>query len=91
MAGSSTPLLVRFDAWQFADQYLTQPTLLIAGTDADSRWQTDKIHDKIKHTNPNATKILVPGGRYMDFYDRQQYVGPALTNITTFFKHHLNL
>ncbi|RGP70203.1 x-pro dipeptidyl-peptidase [Fusarium sporotrichioides] len=91
MAGSSTPLLVRFDAWQFADHYLTQPTLLIAGTDADSRWQTDKIYDIIKHSNPNATKILVPGGRHMDFYDREQYVGPALANITAFFKHHLNL
>ncbi|KAM0328775.1 hypothetical protein ACHAQA_005189 [Verticillium albo-atrum] len=91
MAGSSTPLLVRFDSWQFADQYLVQPTLLIAGEDADSRWQTDKIHDKIKDTNPNATKILVPGGRHMDFYDREQYVGPTLANITSFFKTHLSL
>ncbi|KAF7554614.1 hypothetical protein G7Z17_g2764 [Cylindrodendrum hubeiense] len=91
MAGSSTPLLVRFDAWQFAGQYLTQPTLLIAGEDADSRWQTDIIHDKIKDANPNAQKILVPGGRHMDFYDREQYVVPALANITDFFATHLNL
>ncbi|KAK7413924.1 hypothetical protein QQX98_007191 [Neonectria punicea] len=91
MAGASTPLLVRFDAWQFADQYLTQPTLIIAGEDADSRWQSDKIYDKIKDTNANATKILVPGGRHMDFYDREQYVGPALDNITEFFNTHLNL
>ncbi|KAH7371181.1 Alpha/Beta hydrolase protein [Pyrenochaeta sp. MPI-SDFR-AT-0127] len=91
MAGASTPLLVRFDAWQFADQYLTQPTLLIAGEDADSRWQTDKIYNKIESNNPNATKILVPGGRHMDFYDREQYVGPALATITEFFNNHLNL
>ncbi|KAM5348953.1 hypothetical protein ACJ41O_008776 [Fusarium nematophilum] len=91
MDGSSTPLLVRFDAWQFADQYLTQPTLLIAGEEADSRWQTDKIHDKIKNANANATKILVQGGRHMDFYDREQYVAPALANIVEFFNAHLNL
>ncbi|WYZ35821.1 hypothetical protein EsH8_X_000468 [Colletotrichum jinshuiense] len=91
MAGESTPLLIRFDSWQFAEQYLTQPTLLIAGEDADSRWQTDKIHDKIKNTNANATKILVPGGRHMDFYDREPYLGPALANITSFFNAHLNL
>ncbi|WQF78722.1 Putative dienelactone hydrolase, alpha/Beta hydrolase [Colletotrichum destructivum] len=90
MHGSSTPLILRFDAWQFTDQYLTQPTLLIAGEDADSRWQTDKIHDKIKGTNANATKILVPGGRHMDFYDREPYVGPALDNITAFFNKHLS-
>ncbi|KAM5348949.1 hypothetical protein ACJ41O_008772 [Fusarium nematophilum] len=43
---------------------------------------------------PEATTleaVCVPGGRHMDFYDREQYVGPALANITTFFKHHLNL
>ncbi|OBR16309.1 X-Pro dipeptidyl-peptidase protein [Colletotrichum higginsianum IMI 349063] len=90
MDGSSTPLLLRFDAWQFADQYLTQPTLLIAGEDADSRWQTDKIHDKINGTNANVTRILVPGGRHMDFYDREPYVGPALNNITAFFNKHLS-
>lgn len=91
MAGASTPLLLRFDAWEFAGQYLTQPTLLIAGEDADSRWQTDKIHDKIKDSNANAVKILVPGGRHMDFYDREPYLGPALENITSFFNTHLNL
>ncbi|KAK6206845.1 hypothetical protein QIS74_13333 [Colletotrichum tabaci] len=90
MDGSSTPLLLRFDAWQFADQYLTQPTLLIAGEDADSRWQTDKIHDKINGTNASVTRILVPGGRHMDFYDREPYVGPALDNITAFFNKHLS-
>ncbi|KAH7353744.1 Alpha/Beta hydrolase protein [Plectosphaerella cucumerina] len=91
MAGASTPLLVRFDAWQFAGKYLTQPTLLIAGEDADSRWQTDKIYDIVKDNNPNATKILVPGGRHMDFYDREPYVAPALANITAFFNNALGL
>lgn len=91
MAGASTPLLVRFDSWQFTDQYLTQPTLLIAGENADSRWQTDKIYDKVKDTNANATKVIVPGGRHMDFYDREQYLGPALANISAFFKDHLDL
>ncbi|KAL2669853.1 hypothetical protein Neosp_015150 [[Neocosmospora] mangrovei] len=91
MDGSSTPLLMRFDAWQFAGQYLTQPTHLIAGKDADSRWQTHKIYDKIKDTNGNATNILVPGGLHMDFYERVQYVAPALANITEYFNAHLNL
>ncbi|KNG52752.1 X-Pro dipeptidyl-peptidase protein [Stemphylium lycopersici] len=90
MDGSSTPLLMRFDAWQWVDRYLSQPTLLIAGTDADSRWQTDKVYERIQNTNPNVTRLLVPGGRHMDFYDREEYVGPALANITEFLNLHLS-
>ncbi|KAH6625105.1 Alpha/Beta hydrolase protein [Boeremia exigua] len=90
MHGSSTPLLMRFDAWQWVDRYLNQPTLLIAGTDADSRWQTDKVFERIQNTNSNATRLLVPGGRHMDFYDREEYVGPTLSNITAFLKLHLS-
>ncbi|KAH6986756.1 Alpha/Beta hydrolase protein [Ilyonectria destructans] len=52
---------------------------------------TDKIHDKIKNTNGNATNILILGGRHMDFYGREQYLGSTLANITTFFNTHLNL
>ncbi|OAL55146.1 alpha/beta-hydrolase [Pyrenochaeta sp. DS3sAY3a] len=89
MEGSSTPLLMRFDAWQWVDRYLSQPTLLIAGADADSRWQTDKVFERIQTTNPDATRLLVPGGRHMDFYDREEYVGPALSNITEFLNLHL--
>ncbi|EQB55015.1 hypothetical protein CGLO_05088 [Colletotrichum gloeosporioides Cg-14] len=91
MHPASIPLIYRFDAWHLADQLLSQPTILIAGEDADSRWGTDDVYEKIKNTNPNAVKILVPGGRHMDFYDLEPYVAPSVANVTDFFKTHLNL
>lgn len=91
MHPASIPLIYRFDAWHLADQFLSQPTILIAGEDADSRWGTDDVYEKIKDTNPNAVKILVPGGRHMDFYDLEPYVAPSVTNVTDFFKTHLSL
>jgi fermentation-respiration switch protein FrsA (DUF1100 family) len=84
-------LIIRFDAWQFADLYLAQPALFIAGEAADSKWHTDSIYDIVKDKNTNASKIIVPGGRHMDFYDQEEYVTPAVKNVTEFFNSHVSL
>lgn len=89
MVAQSVPLITRFDAWQFADLYLKKPALFIAGESADSKWNTDIIYDIVKDTNPDAKKIIVPGGRHMDFYDREEYVAPTITNVTEFLNSYL--
>jgi len=91
MVAQSMPLIIRFDAWQFADLYLTQPALFIAGESADSKWHTDIIHDIVKDKNANATKMIVSGGRHMDFYDQEEYVTPTVKNVTEFFNSYFSL
>lgn len=91
MIVQSTPLIARFDAWSFSDLYLTQPSIFIAGESADSKWHTDAIYDIVQTTNTNATKIIVPGGRHMDFYDREEYVSVAVKEVSGFFNYHLGL
>ncbi|KAF2157009.1 X-Pro dipeptidyl-peptidase protein [Myriangium duriaei CBS 260.36] len=82
----SIPLILGFDAWQFADVFLTQPTLIIMGEKAESRWHSEKLYDLLKDKNKHCKKVLVPGGRHMDFYDNDKFISPAIQDIVTFFK-----
>lgn len=82
----SLPRVLAFDAFQFAEIFLKQPVLLIAGEKAGSRWHTEKLHKQIGGT---AKKVIVPNGTHMDFYDRDQYVDVAVKNVVEFMKRNL--
>ncbi|KAH7112582.1 X-Pro dipeptidyl-peptidase protein [Dendryphion nanum] len=85
MIDRSTPLLVGFDAWIYTELYLTNPVLIIVGELAESKWHSDRIYNKLNGTNPNVRMITMPNGRHMDFYDQDEYVNPAIREITDFF------
>ncbi|KAF2823887.1 alpha/beta-hydrolase [Ophiobolus disseminans] len=85
MLDRSMPLLLNYDAFAFAEAYFTQPLLIIAGEQADSRWHSEKLAE-ILDDRDNVRKVIVPGGRHMDFYDIEEYVGPAVQQITDFFR-----
>lgn len=79
----SLPRVLNFDALHLADVFLKQPTMLIAGENAGSRWHTEKLDKLIG----GATKtIIVPKGTHMDFYDKLPFVDPAVKNVTEFMK-----
>ena len=82
----SFPLVLNFDAFQFADLYLTQPTLLIAGEKAGSLWHTEKLDHLIGGT---AKKVIVPNATHIDFYDQEEYVDLAVKNMVEFFGENL--
>ncbi|KIX97866.1 uncharacterized protein Z520_06644 [Fonsecaea multimorphosa CBS 102226] len=82
----SAPLVLNFDAWQFADLFLTQPVLIVVGEKAESRWHSEKIYKILDGKNDNVKKVVVPNGRHMDFYDKDDFVNPAIDNIVDFFK-----
>lgn len=82
MLARSLPLVLNFDAFHFADMYLTQPTLLIAGEKAGSLWHTEKL-DRL--VGGSAMKVIVPNATHVDFYDQEEYVDLAVENIVEFF------
>jgi fermentation-respiration switch protein FrsA (DUF1100 family) len=43
----SLPLILNFDAFQFAEIFLKRPVLLIAGEKAGSKWHTEKLDKQI--------------------------------------------
>jgi fermentation-respiration switch protein FrsA (DUF1100 family) len=80
----SQQLLLNFDAWSFAGQYLSQPTLIVYGDLAESRWHSERLYNILGGNNSTVRRFVLPGGRHMDFYDRDAYVNPSVKTIARF-------
>ncbi|KAH7230167.1 uncharacterized protein BKA55DRAFT_696700 [Fusarium redolens] len=77
----STGLVINFDAWLIADIFLTQPLLIVVGEKAESRWHSEKIYKILDGKNKALKKVVVPNARHMDFYDKEDYINPAIEKI----------
>jgi len=62
------------------------PLLLIAGSQAETLQQSQAAHEK---ANEPKELFVIEGGTHFDFYDRPDYVEPAVAKIDTFLKTHL--
>jgi hypothetical protein len=82
---NSTDKIFAFDAFDRIDTLLTQPLLLIAGSDAGSKWHSDRAYALAKS---DKELFVVPGGTHMSLYDRD--VGKALPKLLEFFGKYLN-
>jgi fermentation-respiration switch protein FrsA (DUF1100 family) len=81
---SSFDKLLAFSAFDRIDTLLTQPMLLIAGSDAGSKWQSEKAHKLAK--GPKEL-FIIKGATHMSLYDRD--VGKAVPKLTAFFAKNL--
>jgi uncharacterized protein len=82
---SGTDKLVAFDAFTGIDILLTQPLLLIAGSDAGSKWHSDRAYAS---ATSEKELFVIPGGTHMSLYDRD--VGKAMPKLLEFYGKHLN-
>lgn len=82
---NSMDKIYAFDAFDRIDTLLTQPLLLIAGSDAGSKWHSDRAYALAKS---KKELFVVPGGTHMSLYDRD--VGKAMPKLLKFFGKHLN-
>lgn len=83
---SSNDKLIAFDAFTDIGTLLTQPLLLIAGSDAGSKWHSDRAFAEATSASEKEL-FVVPGGTHMSLYDRD--VGKALPKLLGFFGKHL--
>ena len=81
---SSINNIYAFDAFDGIETLLTQPLLLIAGSDAGSKWHSDRAFALAKS---EKELFVVPGGTHMSLYDRD--VGKAVPKLVEFFGKHL--
>jgi fermentation-respiration switch protein FrsA (DUF1100 family) len=65
---------------------LIQPIILIAGSDAGTRWQSENIIGRMKG---KKKLVIVSGANHFDLYDKPAYVEQAEDNLVAFFKEHL--
>lgn len=80
----SVDKIIAFSAFDRIDTLLTQPVLLIAGSDAGSLWHSERAY---KLATGQKELFIVPGGTHMSLYDKD--VVKAMLKITEFFGKNL--
>ncbi|MFD4728034.1 alpha/beta hydrolase [Streptomyces seoulensis] len=82
----SVSRIFTFDAFHMVEDLLTQPILIVAGSDAGSLWMSTELHGRARSTK---TLRVIEGGTHMDFYDIPKYVDQAVAEAVPFFTQHL--
>lgn len=79
----SVTQIIPYDAYTMADVFLTQPLMIVAGSEAGSKWMSDDLlkraASKDKHLH------VVQGSNHMKLYDVPKYVDEAASVLGPFF------
>lgn len=86
MLFTSLDKMYAFDAFDQVSTLLTQPLLLIAGSDAGSLWHSEEAYGKAKG---KKELYIVPGATHMTLYDVPKDVDLAVAKISPFFQQNL--
>ena len=76
--------IIPYDAFVNADVFLTQPLLMVAGSDAGSKWMSDDL--LARAASKDKTLHVVEGSNHMKLYDVPKYVDEAASVLGAFFK-----
>ncbi len=79
--------IITYDAYHMAEVYLTQPTQIVAGSQAGSKWMSDDLYDRA--SSQDKRYHIVEGANHMDFYDGKAYVAEAISVLAPFFEETL--
>lgn len=77
---------VAFSAFNQMGELLTQPLLLIAGSDAGSLWQSKQAYELAKS---KKELFIVKGATHMTMYDKPDHVAQAVQKLSQFFKKNI--
>src|SRR5580704_19049554 len=89
-ASSIVPLhslakLIAYDAFHLADQLLTQPVRIVAGSEAGSRWFSE---DAFKRAGSRDKSLhLVKGATHIAMYDTPGYMQQALAHLVPLYQN----
>ncbi|KAG5366202.1 hypothetical protein CJU89_0616 [Yarrowia sp. B02] len=81
--------LVTYDAYHLAKDFLSQPLLMIAGSEAGTRFYSDDLPKEVKGTSKDAQTYLVEGSNHFDLYDKPKPVDEAVSQFIPFFQKYL--
>lgn len=82
----SVSKIFAFDAFHLVEDLLTQPVLIVAGSEAGSLWHSTELYTKARS---EKKLVVVEGGAHMDFYDVPKYVERAVAEAVPFFNEKL--
>jgi fermentation-respiration switch protein FrsA (DUF1100 family) len=75
-----------FDAFRFVSLIGPRPLLMIAGREAVTSWMSIQA---FQHATGPKELHWIDGASHADLYDKEQYVGPAVTRLAGFFTKNL--
>ncbi|WP_455931082.1 alpha/beta hydrolase [Priestia aryabhattai] len=82
----SVDKLMAFSATTQISDYLTQPMLLIAGTEADTRGYSEQFYEL---SNGPKELFWVKGATHIAMYDIPEYVDQSVNKLTEFFRENI--
>jgi fermentation-respiration switch protein FrsA (DUF1100 family) len=82
----SVDKLASFDAFYAVPLIGPRPLLQIVGTRAVTSWMAVDVHQRA--TGPKEL-YWIEGASHVDLYDKQEYIGPAVDKLNTFFTDNL--
>lgn len=83
----SVDKIAQFDAYEHIDMISPRPLLMIAGTEADSAHFSQQAIEKAQEPKE---LFWIEGASHVDLYDKEEYVAPAVSKLSSFFKEHLS-
>ncbi|WP_458319921.1 alpha/beta hydrolase [Mycolicibacterium brisbanense] len=86
LMSKSLSKIFAFDAFHLVEDLLTQPILMVAGSEAGSLWATTGLHSRVRS---DKKLVIVDGATHMDFYDVPKYVDLAVAEAVPFFHQNL--
>jgi fermentation-respiration switch protein FrsA (DUF1100 family) len=79
---TSLGLQMAFFPFEQVDTIAPRPLLMIAGSEADTRYFSEEAVAKAKEPRE---LFVIPGATHIDLYDKPQFVTPAVAKLTEFF------
>jgi fermentation-respiration switch protein FrsA (DUF1100 family) len=86
MLMTSISTLASFTGFEGADTYLTQPLLIVAGSEAGSLWHSQHLNHSAASTQKEL--FIIPGATHMDLYDGEGAT-KAAQKLAPFFRSQL--
>lgn len=83
MTARSLSQIITYDAFHKAEAFFTQPLLVIAGSEAGSKWMSDDLYERAASTDKSLH--VVAGANHMELYDGEKEVAEAVSKLGPFF------
>jgi hypothetical protein len=89
MTARSLTQIIPYDAYNKAEAFLTQPLLMVVGSEAGSKWMSD---DLMKRAGSKKKDMyIVKGANHMSMYDGKNYIDEAVSKLAPFFHSNLGV